>query len=434
MASPISWIREKLNPIQPYIQSQEPLIQPDSNVDYRAAYDRVEIIHRSVEMMINSVVGIPFAVTPGSQGGPTKKVNRLLNERPNPFEDRVRFFRRAVMDLILDGNAFFYYDGNDIYILPANDIEIQTDAKRFIKGYTYLLSGSGASYDSGFEPFAGSSTARNRSPSRSSDKEVRIDFDASEVIHVRDDNDDSIFRGKSRLRSLTDLINLYYALLKFQKQFFKNNAVPGVVLTTDNVLSAKIKERLLQSWRSSYTTIFDGARNPAILDGGLKIDKFSDVNFQSLDFENSVERLQQDMAKALGVPYVLLKSGNNANIASNQVLFYEHTIIPIVYQFASAFEHYFNSVRIRPDLANIPALQPDLKSQAQYYTSLVNSGIISADEARQKLHFPALNKPETANIRIPQNIAGSAAKPELGGRPSTDDKDESIPTTESNNE
>jgi|DEB0MinimDraft_10_1074344.scaffolds.fasta_scaffold02796_7 HK97 family phage portal protein len=429
MAGPISWIREKLtreklNPIQPYLQSQEPLIQPDSNVDFRAAYDQVEIIHRCIEMIINSAVGIPFAVETGPGGGPVKKVNKLLNERPNPFEDKIRFLRRGLFDFLIDGNAFFYYDGNDIYILPANDIEIETDAKRFIKGYTYLLSGAGSSYDSGFEPFAGSSTGRNRSPSTGVKQETKIYFDASEVIHVKDDNEESIFRGKSRLKSLTDLINLYYALLKFQRQFFRNNAIPGVVLTTDNVMSAKVKERLLQSWRSSYTTIFEGARNPAILDGGLKIDKFSDINFQNLDFENSVERLQQDMAKALGVPYVLLKSGNNANIATNQVLFYEHTIIPIVQQFASAFEHFFNSVKVRPELRNIPALQPDLKTQAQYFTSLVNAGIITADEAREKLYFPKLEEEATANIRIPQNIAGSAISPELGGRPPEEDKTE----------
>ena len=68
---------------------------------------------------------------------------------------------------------------------------------------------------------------------------------------------------------------------------------------------------------------------PAILDGGLKIDQFSQVKFSELDFESSVERLQQDMAKSLGVPYVLLKSGNNANIDANQKLFYQHTVVPI---------------------------------------------------------------------------------------------------------
>jgi hypothetical protein len=39
----------------------------------------------------------------------------------------------------------------------------------------------------------------------------------------------------------------------------------------------------------------------------LKIDEFSTKSFEQLDFENSIERIQQDMAKALGVPYVLVK-------------------------------------------------------------------------------------------------------------------------------
>jgi HK97 family phage portal protein len=197
-----------------------------------------------------------------------------------------------------------------------------------------------------------------------------------------------------------------------------------VVLTTESVLNTKIKERLLQSWRNSYATIFEGARSPAILDGGLKIDKFSDINFQSLDFESSVDRLEQDMAKAMGVPYVLMKSGNNANIAANQVLFYEHTVLPIVLMFASAFAHYFNSVRIMPDRTVITALQPDLRTQSQSYVSLVNSGIITPDEARAKLGFKTLDTPETNIIRLPQNITGSAVNPDVGGRPTNESVDE----------
>ena len=167
--------------------------------------------------------------------------------------------------------------------------------------------------------------------------------------------------------------------------------------------------------------MFDGARSPAILDGGLKVDKFSDINFQTLDFENSVERLEQDMAKALGVPYVLMKSGNNANISANQVLFYDHTILPIVAMFASAFTQFFNLSLIKPDKTVITALQPDLRTQSQHYVSLVNSGIITPDEARIKLGFPSLDHPDTNAIRIPQNITGSATNPSEGGRPSNSD-------------
>jgi HK97 family phage portal protein len=205
-------------------------------------------------------------------------------------------------------------------------------------------------------------------------------------------------------------------MINFQRQFFKNNAVPGFVLTTDSILSKRVKERLLEAWRSTYTTIFDGARNPAILDGGLKIDKFSTVNFDQLDFEDSIERIQQDMSKALGVPYVLLKSGNNANIDANQKLFYLHTVLPMLSQFCSAFSHFFNSgVTIRPDNLSVPALQPDNRTQALYYSTLVNTGIITPNEAREGLRFAKLEGND--NIRIPQNITGSATDASQGGRP-----------------
>ncbi len=405
---PISWIQEKLNPAQPHIHSRQPYASPETNVDFRAAYDQIEVIHRAVDMIVSACVEIPFEVT-GS--GPTKKLSKLLNDRPNPFEDRVKLFRRAYFDLLLDGNAFLYYDGVSLFVLPANNVQIITDPKTFVKGYLYLVASNYSSY------------------SGESKKQSTIEFSADEIIHIKMDNEESIFRGKSPIKSLNNIINIYNALLKFQKQFFKNNAIPGVVLTTDSVLNVKVKERLLQNWRSSYATIFDGARNPAILDGGLKIDKFSDINFQSLDFENSVERLEQDMAKALGVPYVLMKSGNNANISANQVLFYEHTVLPIVSMFASAIAHYFNSSIIRPDKTVVTALQPDLRTQSQYYVSLVNSGIITPDEARKKLGFEVINDSSTNQIRLPQNITGSATNPDLGGRPSNEEAD-TIPADE----
>jgi hypothetical protein len=55
---------------------------------------------------------------------------------------------------------------------------------------------------------------------------------------------------------------------------------------------------------------------------------------------------------------------------------------------------------------------------------LVNAGIITADEAREKLYFPRLDEEATSTIRIPQNITGSATNPEIGGRPAKDDNTE----------
>lgn len=398
------WIAEKLNPAQPSMASLEPYASPETIVEYRQAYRDIEIIHRAIEMIVNSCVEIPLIVE-GS--GPAKRVNKLLNIKPNPFEDRTRLFRRAFLDFILDGNAFFYYDGESLYVLPANDVEVVPDEKTFVSHYNYLVSNQRSSDYFGY--------------SNNTRKSQSIRFESNEIIHIMAENDESIFRGVSKLKSILRLIELYYYMINFQRQFFKNNALPGFVLTTDNILSKRVKDRLLEAWRSTYTTIFDGARNPAILDGGLKIDRFSTVNFEQLDFEDSIERIQQDMAKALGVPYVLMKSGNNANIDANQKLFYLHTVLPILTQFTSAFTHYFNnSITIRPDRLSVPALQPDNKTQATYYATLVNTGIITPNEAREGLRFANLEGLDT--IRVPQNITGSATDATQGGRPVESDQ------------
>jgi len=398
------WVAEKLNPAQPSIASLEPFASPETIVEYQQAYRDIEIIHRSIELIINACVEIPLIV---EGAGPAKKVNKLLNIKPNPFEDRVRLFRRAFLDFQLDGNAFFYYDGEHLYVLPANDVEVVPDEKTFVSHYNYLVSNQRSSDYFGY--------------SKQTRKSQAIRFEPHEIIHVMAENDESIFRGVSRLKSSLRLIELYYYMINFQRQFFKNNALPGFVLTTDNILSKRVKERLLESWRSTYTTIFDGARNPAILDGGLKIDRFSTINFEQLDFEGSIERIQQDMSKALGVPYVLLKSGNNANIDANQKLFYLHTVLPILNQFSSAFTHYFNNnIVVRPDRLSVPALQPDNKTQATYYSTLVNTGLITPNEAREGLRFAKLEGLDT--IRIPQNITGSATDATQGGRPVESDE------------
>ena len=86
------WIAEKLNPAQPSIAALSPYASPETIVDFEQAYREIEVIHRSVEMIINACVEIPFIVEGAS---PAKKVNKLLNVKPNPFEDRVRFYRRA---------------------------------------------------------------------------------------------------------------------------------------------------------------------------------------------------------------------------------------------------------------------------------------------------------------------------------------------------
>jgi phage portal protein BeeE len=95
-------------------------------------------------------------------------------------------------------------------------------------------------------------------------------------------------------------------------------------------------------------------------------------------------------------------------------MYYLETILPIVRKINFAMERHFG-FKCKEDITDIPALQPELRDQSQYYSALVNTGIISPNEAREALGFDLVEGHD--ELRVPANIAGSAVNPDEGGRP-----------------
>jgi len=88
--------------------------------------------------------------------------------------------------------------------------------------------------------------------------------------------------------------------------------------------------------------------------------------------------------------------------------------MPINRRFISAVERYFG-YDVEAITSSVSALQPELKDIAAYHSTLVNAGIITANEAREELRYDKMTGHD--EIRIPANIAGSAADPSQGGKP-----------------
>jgi HK97 family phage portal protein len=240
-----------------------------------------------------------------------------------------------------------------------------------------------------------------------------VTFSPDEIIHIKENSFHSIYRGVPRLKPAMRTMVLMKNMRAFQDNFFKNGAVPGLVLKSPNTLSEKIKERMMVSWQARYRPDA-GGRRPLILDGGIEVDKISNVNFKEMDFQSAISENEKIILKALGIPPIMMDSGNNANIRPNMRLYYLETILPIVRKINYGLERYFG-FELREDITNIPALQPELRDSSAYYTSLVNGGIITPAEARKALGFDFVTG--TEEIRVPANIAGSATNPDEGGRP-----------------
>ena len=380
---------EKLNPSQYVISRNEGMTVESREVvtNYRNAYEQLEIVNRAVNMIVDDVAEIPFAVGEKVLGATNivknirkSKVDLLLNKEPNPFQDVSSFKRNLIIDLLIDGNIFIYFDGAHLYHLPADKVTIHTDDKTYIERFSYDNS---------------------------------IDYSPSEIIHIKENSFNSIYRGVPRLKPAFRTMQLLGSMRDFQDNFFKNGAVPGLVLKSPNTLSEKIKERMLQAWVARYNPK-SGGRRPLFLDGGLEVENLTEINFKELDFQEGIKSNERIILEAMGIPPILLDGGNNANIRPNHRLYYLETVLPIVKKLGYALERFFG-FSLNEDVTGIPALQPELRDQAAYYATLVNTGILSANEARE-----ALGKEPVAGFdepRVPANIAGSATNPEQGGRP-----------------
>ena len=380
---------DKLNPAQYVISRNEGLTVDSREVvtNYRNAYEQLEIVNRAVNMIVDDVADIPYTLgnqTPGTsnivKNIRRSKVDILINREPNPFQDINSFKRNLIIDLMIDGNIFIYFDGAHLYHLPADKVRIETDPDTFISKYTY---------------------------------ENSLDYSPSEIIHIKENSFNSIYRGVPRLKPAFRTMQLLLSMRNFQDNFFKNGAVPGLVLKSPNTLSEKIKERMLQAWVARYNPQ-SGGRRPLFLDGGLEVENLTEVNFKDLDFQEGIKSNERIILEAMGIPPILLDGGNNANIRPNHRLYYLETVLPIVRKLGYAIERYFG-FEVAEDVTGIPALQPELRDQAAYYATLVNTGIMSPNEAREALGKDPVDGFDEP--RVPANIAGSAANPEEGGRP-----------------
>jgi HK97 family phage portal protein len=385
-------VEEKLNPAQQYYDHATTPSR-EFTFKYEKAYEDIEIVNRGVNLIVDDTSEIKTTVgaqIPGLQsvvkGVKRSRVNLLLNKEPNPFQDISTFKRNLITDFLLDGNIFIYYDGVHLYHLPANKMNIHTSSTTYIDKFTF---------------------------------NEKVDYKTSEIIHIKDNSFYSIYRGISRLKPALRTMVLMQNMRQFQDNFFKNGAVPGLVLKSPNTLSEKIKERMIQSWSLRYRPD-SGGRRPLILDGGLEIDSFTNTNFRELDFQAAIHENEKIILKALGVPPIMLDSGNNANIRPNMRMYYLETVLPIVKKMHFGLEKYFG-FELKEDVTEVPALQPEMRDQSQYYTALVNGGIISPNEAREHLGFDPVEGYD--DLRVPANIAGSAANPDEGGRPEEGEDD-----------
>lgn len=394
------FFKTKSNPVQRTIGEDEGTGKSGNTRKLTAtnAYELDSVVNRCTNILVDNSAEVNFDVKDKFSFTPLARVNKrqlneLLNIRPNPYMDSSLFRRLTYLDYWFGGRCFIYWDGASIYHLPEGKMEViasETNDTGYIDHYLF---------------------------------DGNVKFFPNEIIYIKDNSykkyGASQISANSRYMAAhndtirKDKINTY------KEKFIDSGTVLGVILETEQVLNRNFKQRILDDIKLNYNANSGKFSNTAlILDGGLKAKPTNQTSISDIGITEDRKAYNDSICTALGVPPILLDSGNNANIRPNIQMFFYMTILPNLKKFESAFENFFG-FDLKLDTRDVPAMLPDVGEETSRIVQLVNNGIITGDEGRIELRMDPTGDPLMTTIRIPQNVSGSATgvSGQQGGAP-----------------
>ena len=161
-----------------------------------------------------------------------------------------------------------------------------------------------------------------------------VSFKSDEILAFHNFNPLQAFpftdQGVGDVQAAAVAIDTDSAASVWNWKFFENNARPGMILETDNVIDHDVKERLANKWNSAYK----GANNShklVILDGGLKANN-QNPSQKEMDFVEQRRFSRDEILGIFGVPKAVIGLGESVNVGNVRafnMIFAEQTIRPL---------------------------------------------------------------------------------------------------------
>lgn len=299
-------------------------------------------------------------------------INILRN--PNPFFSKTTIIRRLQSDLELWGDEYWYSElvngvPTEIFPLRPEFITPIPDPMNFIKHYEYRLG----------------------------DKKIIIP--PENIIHYRNYNPKSDITGQSTLCSAQLAVDTDNYTKIYNKRFFQNQAIPGLVLKTPNAMTQESIEQLKKAWNQEFQGP-NKAYRTAVLQNGLEVDR---LQFKQADMEFMEQRKfsRDEILAIFRVPKTVIGVVEDVNFASAKAanfVFSQRTILPKMNQIADTLNLQY--IPLFPDGENLeikfkdPVAEDREALMAEYEKGLKN-GWLSINDIRRREGLPEIQGGET---------------------------------------
>jgi HK97 family phage portal protein len=356
---------------------------------------RSTVVLACIRVLSTSVAGLPLHLYRRLPGGGKEiarehPLYRILHTQPNSWQTSFEWREQMMLHLLATGAAFdekVYAGGQISEIVPLHPSRMKTDQiENGRLRYTYREA-------------SGTSTV----------------YTQDAIMSVRGMSDDGV-NGMSMIELARDAIGLARACEIHGATFFGNGARPGVILSTDQMLSPEAAENTRNQWERAHRGP-DRSNRTAVLQGGLKVNELGGNNQESQFLE--ARRFQvEEVCRIWGIPPHLvgdLSRSSYSNIEQQSLDYVQNGLMPWLRRIESAIardllddDEYFAEFDTRG------ALRADAAGRATYYNTLWNLGVASVNEIRS---WENMNPVEGGDTRFVQlnmtTLDKAAAEPEV---------------------
>lgn len=352
------------------------MLYPDSSYETyaRNGYGRNELVYACITEKAQSLPQSVLRVWPaGTLGGEPLEDHRLrrLISQPNPVTSEFEFFELSVTYLDLSGNCPWLIerarDG-----LPAELWPLRPDKLRVIPTTNPRVWRYG--YAAGPAP------------------EDVVVIPVGDLIHIKYPNPLDQYYGQAPLRPAARAAALDNSATDFVDSLLRNDAVPRVVVETEQAIDQEVADKLKAKWRRNT-----GRGEPSFLQAGMHIQMVG-LNLRDLEFPDLRTISESRICMALGVPPILVgaKVGLDRSTFSNygeaRVSFWEETIMPLQRRFLEPVRTRLlpefsgvgrNRVEVRWDNSEVLALQEAEQTRWERATNALARGGITLNDFRR---------------------------------------------------
>ena len=342
---------------------------------------RSTVVLACIRVLSTSVAGLPLHLYRRLPGGGKEiarehPLYRILHTQPNSWQTSFEWREQMMLHLLSHGFALdekVYSGGTISEIVPLHPSRVKTEQLENNRlRYTYREA-------------SGSSTV----------------YTQDAVMSVRGMSDDGV-NGMSTIELARDAIGLARACEIHGATFFGNGARPGVILSTDQMLSPEAAENTRNQWERAHRGA-DRSNRTAVLQGGLKVSELGGNNQESQFLE--ARRFQvEEVCRLFGVPPHLvgdLTRSSFSNIEQQSLDFLTNGLMPYLRRIESSIardllegdDEYFAEFDTRG------VLRADAAGRSSYYNTMWNLGVLSVNEIRS---LENLNPVESGDVRFVQ--------------------------------